>query len=66
MCVAVRICDLLVVLVPTGGNAGMAAAYSARCLGVPATIVVPVVTPNSTVERLKDEGATVLIQGKVG
>uniref|UniRef100_A0A8C7Z8R3 L-serine ammonia-lyase n=1 Tax=Oryzias sinensis TaxID=183150 RepID=A0A8C7Z8R3_9TELE len=48
----------------TGGNAGMAAAYSARQLGVPATIVVPTVTPDSTVERLKDEGATVLISGK--
>uniref|UniRef100_A0A8C7Z765 L-serine deaminase n=1 Tax=Oryzias sinensis TaxID=183150 RepID=A0A8C7Z765_9TELE len=48
----------------SGGNAGMAAAYSARQLGVPATIVVPTVTPDSTVERLKDEGATVLISGK--
>uniref|UniRef100_A0A3P9K7E8 L-serine deaminase n=1 Tax=Oryzias latipes TaxID=8090 RepID=A0A3P9K7E8_ORYLA len=48
----------------SGGNAGMAAAYSARQLGVPATIVVPSVTPDSTVERLKDEGATVLISGK--
>lgn len=44
----------------------MAAAYSARQLGVPATIVVPSVTPNPTVERLKDEGATVVIHGKVG
>lgn len=43
----------------------MAAAYSARQLGVPATIVVPSVTPNPTVERLKDEGATVIIHGKV-
>lgn len=43
----------------------MAAAYSARQLGVPATIVVPSVTPNLTVERLKDEGATVVIHGKV-
>ncbi|XP_049434916.1 L-serine dehydratase/L-threonine deaminase-like [Epinephelus fuscoguttatus] len=48
----------------SGGNAGMAAAYSARQLGVPATIVVPSVTPNPTVERLKDEGATVVIHGK--
>ncbi|KAJ8380287.1 hypothetical protein SKAU_G00010650 [Synaphobranchus kaupii] len=48
----------------SGGNAGMAAAYSARRLGVPATIVVPVVTPNFTVQRLKDEGATVLVHGK--
>lgn len=55
----------LTVRVSTGGNAGMAAAYSARQLGVPATIVVPSVTPNATVERLKDEGATVIIHGKV-
>lgn len=43
----------------------MAAAYSARQLGIPAIIVVPSVTPNLTVERLKDEGATVVIYGKV-
>ncbi|XP_046872745.1 L-serine dehydratase/L-threonine deaminase-like [Hypomesus transpacificus] len=48
----------------SGGNAGMAAAYSARKLGVPATIVVPSVTPNATVDRLKDEGANVIIHGK--
>jgi len=48
----------------SGGNAGMAAAYSARKLGVPATIVVPSVTPNETVQRLKDEGADVVIHGK--
>ncbi|KAK7934209.1 hypothetical protein WMY93_005105 [Mugilogobius chulae] len=48
----------------SGGNAGMAAAYSARQLGIPATIVVPSVTPNPTVERLKDEGANVVIYGK--
>ncbi|XP_030644485.1 L-serine dehydratase/L-threonine deaminase-like [Chanos chanos] len=48
----------------SGGNAGMAAAYSARKLGVPATIVVPSVTPNATVQRLKDEGADVIVHGK--
>ncbi|XP_062307898.1 L-serine dehydratase/L-threonine deaminase-like [Osmerus eperlanus] len=48
----------------SGGNAGMAAAYSARKLGVPATVVVPSVTPNATVDRLKDEGANVIIHGK--
>lgn len=59
---AERGCERLVCC--SGGNAGMAAAYSARQLGVPATIVVPSVTPNQTVERLNDEGATVVIQGK--
>lgn len=43
----------------------MAAAYSARKLGVPATIVVPSVTPSGTVQRLYDEGADVVIHGKV-
>lgn len=43
----------------------MAAAYSARKLGVPATIVVPSVTPTLTVQRLKDEEADVIIHGKV-
>lgn len=44
----------------------MAAAYSARKLGVPATIVVPSVTPSATMQRLYDEGADVIIHGKVG
>lgn len=43
----------------------MAAAYSARQMAVPATIVIPSVTPVMTVERLRDEGATVIIHGKV-
>lgn len=58
-------CDISLPPRLTGGNAGMAAAYSARKLGVPATIVVPSVTPNATVDRLKDEGANVIIHGKV-
>lgn len=49
-----------------GGNAGLAAAYSARKLGIPATILVPTSTPAFTIERLKDEGATVCIVGEVG
>ncbi|KAK2845747.1 hypothetical protein Q7C36_010601 [Tachysurus vachellii] len=48
----------------SGGNAGMAAAYSARKLGLPATIVVPSITPSATVQRLSDEGADVIIHGK--
>lgn len=58
--------SFLLLLLTPGGNAGMAAAYSARQLKIPATIVVPSVTPNPTVERLRDEGATVIIHGKVG
>lgn len=50
---------------PTAGNAGMATAYAARRLGIPATIVVPSTTPALTIERLKDEGATVEVVGEV-
>uniref|UniRef100_A0A3B3XUT1 L-serine deaminase n=1 Tax=Poecilia mexicana TaxID=48701 RepID=A0A3B3XUT1_9TELE len=60
------ICQGKKIRVSTGGNAGMAAAYSARRLGVPATIVVPSITPNQTVERLKDQGAIVVVHGEVG
>ncbi|XP_035690101.1 serine dehydratase-like [Branchiostoma floridae] len=49
----------------SGGNAGLAAAYSARKLGVPATIIVPESTPTFAVERLRGEGATVKVGGKV-
>lgn len=49
----------------TAGNAGMAAAYAARKLGIPATIVVPSTTPALTIERLKSEGAIVKVVGEV-
>ncbi|MBN3309336.1 L-serine dehydratase/L-threonine deaminase [Amia ocellicauda] len=49
----------------SGGNAGMAAAYSARKLGIPATIMVPTSTPSFTIQRLKDEGATVSVEGEM-
>uniref|UniRef100_A0A8C9UTC5 L-serine ammonia-lyase n=1 Tax=Spermophilus dauricus TaxID=99837 RepID=A0A8C9UTC5_SPEDA len=48
----------------SAGNAGMAAAYAARKLGIPATIVVPSTTPVLTVERLKGEGAMVEVVGE--
>ncbi|XP_069028521.1 serine dehydratase-like isoform X2 [Embiotoca jacksoni] len=53
------------VVCSSGGNAGMAAAYVARKLGVPATIVVPSSSPPLVVQKLQDEGATVKIIGKV-
>ncbi|XP_004611255.2 L-serine dehydratase/L-threonine deaminase [Sorex araneus] len=48
----------------SAGNAGMAAAYAARKLGIPSTIVVPSTTPALTIERLKNEGATVKVVGE--
>ncbi|XP_035850728.1 serine dehydratase-like [Sander lucioperca] len=53
------------VVCASGGNAGMAAAYAARKMGVPATIVVPSSSPQLVVQRLQDQGATVKITGKV-
>jgi L-serine/L-threonine ammonia-lyase len=47
----------------SGGNAGLAAAYSAKQLGVPATIVVPSTTPVSVQDKLKAYGATVVVHG---
>ncbi|KAM8917990.1 L-serine dehydratase/L-threonine deaminase [Lycaon pictus] len=49
----------------SAGNAGMAAAYAARKLGIPATIVVPSTTPALTIERLKNEGAIVKVVGEM-
>lgn len=48
----------------SGGNAGMAVAYSARRLGVKATVVVPASTPKSTLERLSLLDAEVIVHGE--
>lgn len=58
--------ELLNPLLFAGGNAGMAAAYAARKLGLPITVVVPSSTGPSTVRRLEELGATVETYGKVG
>ncbi|KAG7226307.1 hypothetical protein INR49_003059 [Caranx melampygus] len=49
----------------SGGNAGMAAAYAARKMGVPATIIVPSSSPQMVIQKLQDQGAAVKIIGKV-
>ncbi|KAF5929268.1 L-serine dehydratase/L-threonine deaminase [Diceros bicornis minor] len=49
----------------SAGNAGLAAAYAARKLGIPATIIVPSTTPALTIERLKNEGAMVKVVGEM-
>ncbi|XP_044245812.2 serine dehydratase-like isoform X3 [Ursus arctos] len=49
----------------SGGNAGIAAAYAARKLGIPATIVLPEGTSPQVVRRLQGEGAEVQLTGKV-
>jgi L-serine/L-threonine ammonia-lyase len=47
----------------SGGNAGLAVAYSGRRLGIPVTVVVPKSTTKRAIELIKLEGASVIITG---
>lgn len=48
----------------SGGNAGLAAAYSARYFNVPATIVLPIFTKPLVKDKLLEYGANIIIYGK--
>jgi L-serine/L-threonine ammonia-lyase len=48
----------------SGGNAGLAVSYSGRLLGIKVTVVIPETTPSFMVEKLKEEGAEVIVHGK--
>jgi L-serine/L-threonine ammonia-lyase len=48
----------------SGGNAGLAVAYSGRRLGIPVTVVVPMSTKKRAIDLIKLEGAEVIITGK--
>jgi L-serine/L-threonine ammonia-lyase len=47
----------------SGGNAGYAAAYAGRQLGLPTTIVLPRTTPALMQDLIRREGATVIVHG---
>ncbi|XP_060582705.1 L-serine dehydratase/L-threonine deaminase-like [Ruditapes philippinarum] len=50
----------------SGANVVLAAAYAAKTLGIPATIVLPQSTPGFVIDKLRNEyGAEVLLHGKV-
>ena len=49
----------------SGGNAGLAVAYSGRQLNVPVTVFVPSTTPEYMRDRLALEGAIVTVAGTV-
>ncbi|XP_053488353.1 serine dehydratase-like isoform X1 [Ictalurus furcatus] len=53
------------VICSSGGNAGLATAYAARKLNIPATIIVPSSSPKLVLEKLQDHGASVRVVGKV-
>lgn len=48
----------------SGGNAGIAVAYSGRKLGMPVTVVVPESTTKRAIEAIRQENAEVVIKGK--
>ena len=48
------------------GNAGLAAAYSARQLKIPITVIVPETAPQIIRDKLTEYGAEVRVHGKVG
>lgn len=47
----------------SGGNAGLAVAYSGRRLDVPVTVVVPLSTKKRAINLIEAEGAEVLVHG---
>lgn len=51
------------VVVASGGNAGLANAFAARALGIPATVFVPANAPTVKVEKLRTYGANVVQRG---
>lgn len=51
------------IVVASGGNAGLANAYAAAQLGVPATVFVPETAPAVKVKTLKASGASVVQRG---
>jgi threonine dehydratase len=51
------------IVVASGGNAGLANAYAAASVGVPATVFVPTTSSPTKVRRLHAYGATVEMQG---
>ena len=51
------------VVAASGGNHGVAVAYAARRLGVPATIFVPSITSPTKLERIRSYGAELIVGG---
>lgn len=49
----------------SGGNAGYAVAYAGRLLGAKVTVVVPEATPEVACQRIRGEGAEVIVHGEI-
>lgn len=53
------------VIAMSAGNHAQAVAYHCRKLGIPATIVMPLYTPNVKVEHTREHGAEVILHGEL-
>ncbi|HEY6932893.1 MAG TPA: threonine/serine dehydratase [Marmoricola sp.] len=51
------------IVVASGGNAGLANAYAAAAVGVPATVFVPTTSSPTKLRRLEEYGANVVARG---
>jgi len=49
----------------SGGNAGYAAAYAGRYLGVETTVFVPTTTPADAIAKIEEQEAEVIVEGNV-
>jgi threonine dehydratase len=56
---------LVGVVAASGGNHGVAVAYSAKRLGVPARIFVPSVASPAKVSRIRESGADLVVSGEL-
>jgi L-serine/L-threonine ammonia-lyase len=48
----------------SGGNAGLAVAYSGKVLNVPVKVIIPTSSPAIMIKKIKSEGAEVIRHGK--
>eukprot|EP00793_Prasinoderma_coloniale_P002181 PRCOL_00002689-RA len=62
-CAAAKAAGASEIVSSSGGNAGLAAAYAARALGLPCEVCVPSSTPEFVRARLESYGAKVTVHG---
>ena len=51
------------VIAASAGNHAQALAYHSKKLGIPVTVVMPIISPITKLQRCKQFGAEVLVQG---
>lgn len=51
------------VIAASAGNHALALSYHGQCLGIPVTVVMPLIAPMMKVQACRSYGANVIIQG---